>query len=148
MKHAEYVYTEGVDEEDIDRWLQENSYGVLALARANDAYAVPLNYHYTGERLFLRLSDESKSTKVAYARSTETATFIVYDVEDDERSWSVIIRGQLDRLPDKEQQEISDRHLNEWFPPFRLFDEDILNVEMVIYELDPDEIIGRKTLET
>lgn len=148
MKHAEYVYTEGVDEEDVDRWLRENSYGVLALARENDAYAVPLNYHYDGERLFLRLSEEPKSTKVAYTQSTETATFLVYGVEDDERSWSVMIRGRLDRLPDEEQQEISDRRLNEWFPPFRLFDEEILNVEMVIYELDPDEIIGRKTLET
>jgi uncharacterized protein len=147
MKHADYVYTRGMDEEESERRLREHSYGVLALARDDDAYAVPLNYHYDRERLLLRVSEESRSTKVAYIQSTETATFVVHGVEDNERSWSVIIRGRIDRLPDEEQEELTDALVNEWFPPFRLFDEDVLEVEMAIYELNPDETIGRKTPE-
>jgi hypothetical protein len=147
MKHADYVYTRGIDDDEVERRLRERSHAVLALARENDAYAVPLNYHYDEERLFLRVSEEPGSTKVAFIRSTETATLVVYGVEDDERSWSVMVRGRIDRLPDDEQEGITDALVNEWFPPFRLFDEDVLDVEMAIYELVPDEMIGRKTPE-
>lgn len=147
MKHVDYVYTRGIDDKEVERRLRERSHGVLALARENDAYAIPLNYHYNGDRLLLRVSEKPESTKVAYIQSTETATFVVYGVEDEERSWSVMIRGQLDRLSKDEQEGITDALINEWFPPFRLFDEEVLDVEMAIYELNPDEIVGRKTLE-
>ena len=41
----------------------------------------------------------------------------------------------------------TDTELNEQFPPFRLFDESVSEVEMLIYELHPDEITGRKTTD-
>jgi uncharacterized protein len=147
MKQVDYVYTRGIDDEEVERRLRERSHGVLALARDDNAYAVPLNYHYDGERLLLRVSEEPESTKVAYVQSAETVTFVVYGVEDNERSWNVMVRGKIDQLPDDEQEGITDALVNELFPPFRLFDEDVLDVEMAIYELDPDEIIGRKTPE-
>lgn len=147
MDHVEYVYTEGVDEEEIDRLLKKRGHGVLALARDDDAYAVPLNYLYDGSRLLVRMSDEPESTKVLCAESTETATFIVYEMDETGNSWSVMIRGEIRPLSTDEQVRFTDAEINDQFPPFRLFDEAIPEVEMLIYELDPDEITGRKTTD-
>ena len=147
MEHVEYVYTEGIDEEEIGRLLEERGHGVLALARDDIAYAVPLNYLYDGSRLLVRVSDEHESTKVAYAESTETATFIVYEMDEAGNSWSVMIRGEIRPLSAEEQGQFTDTEINEQFPPFRLFDEAVPEVEMLIYELDPYEITGRKTID-
>ena len=135
----------GIDKEEIGQLLEERGHGVLALARDDDAYAVPLNYLYDGSRLLVRVSDEPESTKMAYAESTEMATFIVYEMDDMGNSWSVMIRGEIRPLSAEEQARFTDTEINEQFPPFRLFDEAVPEVEMLIYELTPDEIIGRKT---
>jgi hypothetical protein len=37
MEHVEYVYTEGIDEEEIRELLEERGHGVLALLRDDDA---------------------------------------------------------------------------------------------------------------
>jgi len=145
MEHVEYVYTEGIDKEEISQLLDERGHGVLALARDDDAYAVPLNYLYDGSRLLVRVSDEPESTKMAYAESTETATFIIYEMDEAGNSWSVMIRGEIRPLSAEEQARFTDTEINEQFPPFRLFDEAVPEVEMLIYELNPDEITGRKT---
>ena len=147
MEHIEYVYTEGIDEEEISRLLKERGHGVLALARDEDAYAVPVNYQYDGSRLLVQVSDEPESTKVAYAESTETATFIVYEMDEAGNSWSVMIRGEIRPLSAEEQARFTDTEINEQFPPFRLFDEAVPEVEMLIYELNPHEITGRKTTD-
>ena len=147
MDHVEYVYTEGVPPDAVDELLGDRGHGTLALADGDDAYAVPLNYAYDGERFLLRVSDEPGSEKVAYAESTATATFVVYELEDETHSWSVMIRGRIERLPEDEQDEFTDAWLNEHFPPFRLFDEAVPEVEMALYELEPIELTGRRTVD-
>ena len=147
MDNVEYVYTEGVPPDAVDELLGDRGHGTLALADGDDAYAVPLNYAYDGERFLLRVSDEPGSEKVAYAESTATATFIVYETVGETHSWSVMIRGRIERLPEDEQAEFTDAWLNEQFPPFRLFDEAVPEVEMVLYELEPIELTGRRTVD-
>ncbi|SFC49769.1 hypothetical protein SAMN05444422_10992 [Halobiforma haloterrestris] len=148
MDDVEYVYTTGVPENELEELLDEQGHGTLALADGNDAYAVPLNYHYDGSRFVIRMSDEPGSTKVEYAETTDTATFVVYEFDEETTSsWSVMIRGRIDRLPQEEQNEYTDTRLNELFPPFRLFDEAVPEVEMVLYELEPIEITGRRTID-
>ena len=142
MDHVDYVYTTGMDEAEVDRRLRETGHGVLALADGDDAYAVPLNYHYDGERLLVRLSEEPDSEKVARARTTEVATFVVYGVDGDD-SWSVLVRGPLERC----ERGFDDAELNERFPPFRLFDEPVEDVEMAVYELRPTSVTGRQTVD-
>lgn len=146
MEHVDYRYTEGMSDENVDQHLRKHGHGVLALADNNDSYAVPLNYYYDGSRVFLRVSTESGSEKVAFAETTDTATFVVYDVDED-TTWSILIRGVIRRLPEAEQQEFTDTVINEKFSPFRLFDEDIEEVTMTIYELKPDQITGRQSME-
>ncbi|WP_132061192.1 pyridoxamine 5'-phosphate oxidase family protein [Halorussus amylolyticus] len=146
MEHVEYRYTGGMSQEEVEQHLRKQDHGVLALADNDDSYAVPLNYYYDGSRMFLRVSTKPESEKVAFAEATKTATFVVYEVEEG-TTWSIIIRGTIRQLPETEQQEFTDTVINEEFPAFRLFDEDIEEVSMTIYELKPDQITGRQSME-
>lgn len=143
MEHADYVYTIGMDEAELDERLRAGEHGVLGLADGNDAYALPLSYHYDGERLLLRVSDrDGDSEKGTYLETTDTATFVVYDASTDD-SWSILVRGSVDeRMP-----TIDEETLNEWFQPFRLFDEPVGEVSFSLYELEMERVTGRRTVE-
>ena len=147
MKHADYVHTAGLTDDELEERLGDRGHGTLALADGDDAYAVPLNYYYDGSRFLLRMSEEPGSQKVSYAAATETATFLIYEYDDEGHSWSIVIRGRIERLPEDEQGEFTDAWLNEYFPPFRLFDEAVPEVELVLYELEPTEVTGRRTVD-
>lgn len=148
MDHVEYVYTAGIDGPEIDRRLRERGHGVLALARADDAYGIPINYCYDGDQLFVRFGESTDSEKLEYANQTGTATLVVYDASDEPNSWSVIVRGQLRRLDEEERAAFTETDLNEAFPPFRLFDEVVESVDIAIFELVPDAVTGRMTVES
>lgn len=147
MDHVEYTYTTGMSDEEVDRRLHEEHHGVLALARDGDAYAVPMSFHYDGETLLLRLSREGDSDKLEYLATTGTATLVLYGAEGETHSWSVLVRGPVRELPDSRREAISDADINAWFPPFRLFDEDISNLEYELHELVPESVTGRKTMD-
>jgi nitroimidazol reductase NimA-like FMN-containing flavoprotein (pyridoxamine 5'-phosphate oxidase superfamily) len=142
MEHAEYVYTSGLSESDVDEYLRAGDHGVLGLADGNDAYAVPLSYHYDGDRFLLRVSEHDDSEKERFIETTETATFVCYEASTAE-SWSVHVRGPLREW----RADVDEKTLNEWFPPFRLFDEAVESVGFSLYELEMESITGRKTVE-
>lgn len=142
MEHVEYVYTSGMTESEIDSRLRDGEHGVLGLANRDDAYAVPLSYHYDGDRLLLRVSEhDGDGEKERFLETTETATFVCYEASTDE-SWSVHVRGPVRRC----ERDVDDTTLNEWFPPFRLFDESVESVTFALYELRMDAVIGRTTV--
>ena len=141
MEHAEYVYTSGMSESDVDGHLRASQHGVLALADDDDAYAVPLSYRYDGERFLLRVSgDESDSEKERFIETTDTATVVCYEGSATE-SWSVLVRGPLREW----EGDVDEETLNEWFPPFRLFDEAVERVGFSLYELRMETVVGRGT---
>jgi len=147
MDHVEYVYTGGIDADEVDDLVRDRDHGVLSLARDDEAYAVPVNYHYDGERVRFRLGADPEDKKIAFATATTTATLVVYDVGGPEDAWSVVVRGPIRRLTDDERAAVDDAEINEDFPPFHLFDETVESVDIALYELDPDEITGRRTVE-
>lgn len=143
MDHVEYVYTSGMNEADIDDRLRAGEHGVLGLADESDAYATPLSYHYDGDRFLLRVSEHGDdSQKDRFLAATETATFVCYEASTDE-SWSILIRGAIEKL----EEDIDETTLNEWFQPFRLFDEAVDEVGFTLYELRMQTVTGRKTVE-
>jgi len=143
MEHAEYVHTTGMDEADVEAHLHESEHGVLALADADDAYAVPISHHYDDERLLLRVSHhgDDAAEKVRYLETTRTATFVCHEANDSS-SWSVLVRGPIAPWTG----DVSESTLNEWFPPFRLFDESVDEVEFTLYELEMRSVVGRRTV--
>ena len=141
MDHAEYVYTVGMSEDELDQYLRSAEHGVLGLADDGDSYAIPLSHHYDSERLLLRVSDhDDDSEKRQFIESTGTATFLCYEGTTED-SWSIHVRGPIREW----NGDADESTLNEWFPPFRLFDEAVEDIEFTLYELRIDSIVGRKT---
>ena len=143
MEHVEYVYTSGMTESAIEARLRAGEHGVLGLANDDDAYATPLSYHYDGDRLLFRVSDhDGDDEKGRFLATTDTATFVCYAASTDE-SWSVHVRGPISRS----EREVDEATLNEWFQPFRLFDEAVEDVAFTLYELEMETVIGRATAD-
>jgi hypothetical protein len=142
MEHAEYVYTSGMTEADMDQRLRAGEHGVLALADGDDSYAVPLSYHYDGERLLLRVSEhDGDGEKGRFIGATDTATFVCHEGSETE-SWSVQVRGPLREW----RGDVDEATLNEWFPPFRLFDEAVERVDFTLWALEIETVVGRQTV--
>jgi nitroimidazol reductase NimA-like FMN-containing flavoprotein (pyridoxamine 5'-phosphate oxidase superfamily) len=143
MKHVDYVYTVGMTDTELDEFLRLGEHGVLGLADGDDAYAVPLSYHYDGTRLLLRVSDhDDDSEKRQFLEATETATFIVYGASTAD-SWSIQVRGPIGEF----ESDVEEATLREWFPPFRLFDEAVEAVDFSLFELEMESVVGRQTVE-
>lgn len=151
MEHIEYAYTSGMSDSEVEQRLQDAETGVLSLADANDAYAIPLAHYYDGERLYFRLGFTEGSTKGAFWETTETACYVVYGAEptDDPReldSWSVIITGELVELSASARERFDTAEINRQFTPIRVFDEAIEDIEITIVELDIVTVAGRVTV--
>jgi hypothetical protein len=140
MEHVQYVYTFGMDDDEIARRLREEEAGVLALADGSRAYAVPISHHYEAGSLYLRLSDDGDSEKMAFLEGTTDASFVLFGLEDG-ASWSVLARGDLRPVEESPAPE----RINEWFNDLRLFGEDVGSVELTVYELRVRELTGRRT---
>lgn len=141
MKHAAYVYTTGLDEDAVTDRLADAGHCVLALADGGDSYAVPVSTHYRDGRVLVRLSEHGDETKFEYLDATETATLVFYEVDGEGDSWSVMVRGEL-----AETETPDEATLDEWFGPFRLFDEAVPEVSFRVFELDASAAVGRETV--
>lgn len=142
MDHISYVETIGMDERDLAEHLHAVEAGVLALADGGDAYAVPVSFRYDDGRLLLRLTDDGDSEKLAFARATDSATFVAFG-EDGNDSWSVLARGPLDELDDDETEELLEDP--DAFGAVRVFDEAVAELEIRVFELEAETITGRRT---
>lgn len=122
---------------ELDELLRTGQIGVLALADANDAYAVPVAYDYDGESLLVRLVAGPDSTKMRYLEATDTATLVVHDAGTP--SWSVLVRGPLD-----EREDFDETRINRQFSELRIFEEERDDAAVVVYELEMSEVTGRR----
>lgn len=146
MDNIRYVYTVGMDDDEVAAKLTTVGSGVLSLAADDCAYAIPVHVSYDqpGNRLLFRLSDDGRSEKFSFIESTAEATFICYG-ESGEDSWSIIARGPVHVLPDDELPD--DTTLNRVYSPLRVFDENISDIKLVPLELVLKELTGRKTAQ-
>lgn len=151
MDDVEYAYTTGMDDEDVADRLRDAGTGVLALAKGDDAYAVPLTHFFDGEQLYLRLGRTPDSEKWAWIEATERATYVAYGTEptDDPagiESWSVLLTGRLREVTDEERDALDAAEINRRFSPIRVFDEAPEDVEIVVLVLDVETATGRETV--
>jgi nitroimidazol reductase NimA-like FMN-containing flavoprotein (pyridoxamine 5'-phosphate oxidase superfamily) len=143
VEHVEYVYTSGMTGSEVEEHLRAGEHGILGLAANDEAYAIPLSYHYDGDRLLLRVSEhDDDSEKGKFLGTTETATFVCYEASTSE-SWSIHVRGPIRRW----RGDVDEATLDEWFQPFRLFDEAVESVAFSLYELEMETVVGRRTVE-
>lgn len=147
MEHIEFVYTAGMDDDEVDAYLADHRFGFLSLADGGKAYGVPVAYHHEDDSLLLRLGEHEGSKKLAYIETTETACFGVFGANPVAESWSILITGGIEPLPPAEAEALDEAVLNRLFIPLRIFDEELDEIETGLYRLSIDEITGRKVAE-
>ncbi|WP_136588644.1 pyridoxamine 5'-phosphate oxidase family protein [Salinigranum halophilum] len=142
MEHIDYVYTVGMSEEDVERHLAAAETGVLSLADESRAYAVPVHCKYEDGVLLFRLTDDADSEKLTFLDATTEASFVLYEATNGD-SWSVLVRGPVTPVDDPDQYD--EAAINERFGPARIFDEDIGDTDVQLFELDIESVTGRQT---
>lgn len=147
MSDSEYEKLQGIrmDDEEIDEFLRDQGVGLLSLAKDGDAYAVPISFGYDGgDRLYfflLRFGDSSR--KLDFSEHTDTATFVVYDVETPDRWRSVIVSGKIGRVPEDRYDDMEDVMFdNAWSARLFPYGEPI--TEIVRAELRVESVTGQK----
>jgi len=129
-----------------DAFLGRHETGVLALARADDPYAVPISYGYDVEnrRFFIRLVSNPESEKRAFLASTPDARLVVYE-EDGDTYRSVVAVGHLAEI---DPGDLTVEHVEQYGrtkrPLFEIWGEAKPDLDIQLYELDPDELSGRQ----
>lgn len=150
MKHVEYAYTYGMDDAELEERLHTSQTGVLSLSKEDDAYAIPLAHFFDGSGLYFRLGRTEDDTKWRFLETTETACYVLYGTEptegpDELESWSIVVTGRLEEVPESEYDRFDTAAINRDFTPIRVFDEAIDDIEITIVKLEIDAMTGRKT---
>ena len=147
MEHVEFTYTAGMDREAVEERLRETETGVLSLADGDEAYAIPLAHHYEGgDSIVFRLGVGVDSEKVAFLESTERACYVVYGYGPEGGGWSVLARGEIHPLSAGDER-FDVAEINRQFPVVPVFDEDVADLEVVLFELRVDAMTGRRSIE-
>lgn len=149
MEDVEWAYTRGMDDAEVERRLRESDTGVLAVARDDDAYAVPVCHHFDGDRLYLRLGRTESGEKWSYLDGG-TACYVLYGTDETDAareldSWSVVLTGRMVELDDAERERFDPATINRLFAPIRVFDEPIEAVEVRVVAFEVETVAGRTT---
>jgi len=129
-----------------DALLERRETGVLALARSDEPYAIPISYGYDAEarRFCMRLVSASESEKRRFLSDAPEVRFVVYE-EDGTTYRSAIANGRLERLP---RSELTPEHVEQYGsakrPLFEMWEETKGDLDIQLYVLDPDELNGRR----
>jgi nitroimidazol reductase NimA-like FMN-containing flavoprotein (pyridoxamine 5'-phosphate oxidase superfamily) len=129
-----------------DALLERRETGVLALARADEPYAIPISYGYDADvrRFCMRLVSAPESEKRRFLSDAPEVRFVVYE-EDGTTYRSAIANGRLERLP---RSELTPEHVEQYGsakrPLFEMWEEAKGDLDIQLYVLDPDELSGRR----
>lgn len=137
--------TELADER-VDAVLSDHQTGVLTLARGDDPYAIPVSYGYdaTERQLYLRLVSTPDSEKQRFLSSDPKARFVVYG-ERDGTYRSVVAKGRLENAPRTELNlDRIEQYGDAERPLFEMWGETRRDLDVELYELDPDTLSGRR----
>lgn len=145
MTNAEFTYSIGMTDDEIEAHLRAETVGVLALADDGESYAIPVAYHYDGERIYVRLGLNPNSRKTEMLSKTDTACFLIYGADPLQDSWSIIATGSLSEA--ESASGFDDELVNELFVPLRVFDEPIENIDPTVFVLETESITGRRSAE-
>jgi nitroimidazol reductase NimA-like FMN-containing flavoprotein (pyridoxamine 5'-phosphate oxidase superfamily) len=129
-----------------DSILARNETGVLSLARENEPYAVPISYGYDANRrrFYLRLVSNPESEKRRFLASEPAARLVIYE-ESDPVYRSVVATGSLAEI---RKDELTVEHVEQFGdakrPLFEIWGESLPDLNVRLYQLDPDELSGRE----
>lgn len=134
---------------EMNDFLGRQETGVLSLADADEPYAVPISYGYdaTDQTFYMRLVSTPESEKRQFLASSPRARLVVYEENESRTDYrSVVAVGSLTEIP---PEELTVDHVEQYGeakrPLFEIWGESKQNLNIRLYELDPDELSGRRT---
>lgn len=136
-------------DEDIDDFLSRTETGVLSFARDGEPYSIPISYGYNldAQTFYLRLVSRPGSSKREFLSKTPTARLVVYAATNNESTyWSVVAAGPL---VERDSVALSPDEIAQYGdarrPLFEIWGEGRDDLDIQLYELQPEELSGRRT---
>jgi len=135
-----------LSDSEIDSFLSRHETGVISLAREGKSYAVPISYGYDSRlrRFYLRLVSNPESKKREFLKSTPHTRLVVYEEEDPVYT-SIVATGILSEIS---RDELTTEHIEQYGkakrPLFEIWGESLPTLDVRLYQLDPDELSGRR----
>lgn len=134
---------------EVDAFLGHRETGVISFAREGEPYAIPVSYGYddSDRQFYLRLVSTPESTKRAFLDSSPRARFVVYDEVDGGSAYlSVVANGVLEAVdPDGLSVEQVAQYGDARRPLFEIWGVETADLDIELYEFDPEELSGRRT---
>lgn len=130
---------------EVDALLSRHETGVLALARDDAPYAIPISFGYDADEraLFLRLVSTPDSEKREFLASTPRARVVVYEDDGDEYA-SVVGVGTLERVDlDELTPETIAQYGDAQRPLFEIWADDKPDLDIELYRFVPETLTGR-----
>lgn len=135
-----------MSDEEIDEFLSRRQTAVMSLANEDEAYAIPITYRFDPEKrkFYFRLVYPRGSEKRQFLPEMPDARLVVYE-EDEPTYQSVIAVGRPEELT---EDDITAEHVVQYGetsrPLFEMWKESRANLDIRLYELEPDELTGRR----
>ncbi|WP_254767922.1 pyridoxamine 5'-phosphate oxidase family protein [Salinilacihabitans rarus] len=139
--------TEMTDSE-IDALLSRHETGVLALARSDEPYAIPISYGYDPDdrTFYMRLVSTPESEKRRFLASSPAVRLVVYETGE-EVYRSVVATGDLEGIPPAELTADQIVQYGEARRPlFEIWAETKRDLDIELYTLSPETLTGRRTV--
>ena len=134
-----------MSEAEVDAHLSRHETGVLALARDDAPYAIPISYGYDADEraMYLRLVSTPDSEKREFLASAPQARIVVYEDEADEYA-SVVGVGTLERVDlDELTPETIAQYGETQRPLFEIWADDKPDLDISLYRFSPETLTGR-----
>ncbi len=141
-------------ESEINEVLSRHETGVLALAQADEPYAIPISYGYNadGQTFYMRLVSLPESEKRAFLDSSPEARLVVYEevrgeeTEATEIYRSIVATGSLEEI---DPADLTVEHIEQYGeakrPLFEIWGRSKQDLDIKLYELEPETLSGRRT---
>jgi nitroimidazol reductase NimA-like FMN-containing flavoprotein (pyridoxamine 5'-phosphate oxidase superfamily) len=134
---------------EITEFLSETETGVLALAREDEPYSIPISYGYDAdtETFYMRLVSTPNSDKRQFLSSQPRARLVIYDENDPQTRYrSVLATGTLEVIdPNSMSVEEIEQYGEARRPLFEIWGQGKDELGIELYRLNPDELSGRRT---
>jgi len=137
--------------EDVDRVLNREGFGMLAMSDGTTPYVIPMSFGYDGTACHIQMSETGRKNDVI--AENPHASLSVLSIDDDSgSSESVVVEGLLEPVPETDLAEAMaalagnaefGSDLSVWGVPVK-------DVELGVYRLVPERVSGRRfgTAET